>query len=112
MMRSVVAWHVYSLSHSAFHLGLIGIVQFVPALALTLVGGAVADSFDRRRVINVAQLVAGGVGSALYLITARGAIGLPTLYACVLLIAIAMTFEGPARSALLPQIVGAARFQH
>jgi MFS family permease len=111
MMRSVVAWHVYNLSHSAFHLGLIGIVQFVPALAFTLVGGAVADSFDRRRVINVAQFSAGATGFVLFSITKHGHITLAALYACVLMIAVTMTFEGPARSALLPQIVGPERFQ-
>lgn len=111
MMRSVVAWHIYNLSHSAFHLGLVGIVQFVPALALTLVGGAVADSFDRRRVINVAQLVAGIAGTALFLTTRSGHMTLLTLYTGVFIVACAGPFEGPARSALLPQIVGVERFQ-
>ena len=57
LLRSSIAWHVYSLSHSAFHLGLIGLVQFLPALTLSLVGGAVADTYDRRRIINAAQCV-------------------------------------------------------
>lgn len=111
MMRAVVAWHIYSLSHSAFHLGLVGIVQFVPALALTLVGGVVADTFDRRRIINLAQLVAALAGGLLFLVTRAGAMQLWTLYAGVLVIACAGTFEGPARVALLPQIVGTERFQ-
>ena len=57
MLRAAVAWHVYALSRSAFLLGLIGLVQFVPALALTLVGGALADSYDRRRIMMRAQVV-------------------------------------------------------
>ena len=111
MMRTIVAWHIYNLSHSAFHLGLVGIVQFVPALVLSLVGGAVADSFDRRRVINVAQLVSALAGSLLFLTTQSGHMTLPMLYACVLVTACANSFEGPARAALLPQIVGVDRFQ-
>ena len=51
MLRAAVAWHVFELSHSAFQLGLLGLVQFVPAMFLTLVGGAVADSYDRRRIM-------------------------------------------------------------
>src|SRR5439155_550449 len=39
LLRAAVAWHVYALSHSAFHLGLIGLVQFLPAPALSRGGG-------------------------------------------------------------------------
>ena len=51
MLRSAIAWHVYSITGSPLHLGLIGVAQFVPVLSLTLVGGAVADSYERRRII-------------------------------------------------------------
>jgi MFS family permease len=110
LMRSAVAWHVYSLAHSAFHLGLIGIVQFVPALFLSLVGGAVADSFDRRRIINVAQLVHLTAAASLLSATRSGHVQLLTLYAIALAISSAGAFENPARAALLPQLVGRERF--
>jgi MFS family permease len=110
LMRSAVAWHIYSLSHSAFHLGLIGIVQFVPALGLTLVGGAVADSFDRRRIINVAQIVHSIAAATLLSATRAGHVQLFTLYATALVIACAGAFENPARAALLPTLVGRERF--
>ena len=38
MLRAAVLWHVFALSRSAFHLGLIGLVQFIPALFLNLIG--------------------------------------------------------------------------
>jgi MFS family permease len=110
MMRSALAWHVYSLSHSAFQLGLIGIVQFVPALFLTLVGGAVADSFDRRRIINLAQLVAATSVAALLYATRSHHVQVPVLYGTALLLASAGAFENPARAALLPQLIGRERF--
>src|SRR4026207_1183496 len=56
-LRAAVAWHVFDLSRSAFHLGLIGLVQFLPALFLTLIGGAVADAYDRRKVCMVAHVM-------------------------------------------------------
>ena len=105
LLRAAVAWHVYSLSHSAFHLGLIGIVQFVPALLLTLVGGAVADSYDRRRIINIAQTVNLIAGSVLWAETHAGPVALSVLYATALTISCAGAFENPARAALLPQLV-------
>src|SRR5262245_367745 len=57
MLRAAIAWEVFAISKSAFHLGMIGIVQFLPALGLSLVGGAIADSRDRRRVMIIAELV-------------------------------------------------------
>ena len=48
LLRSAVYWHVFALTRSEAALGAIGLVQFVPALALTLVGGMAADAYDRR----------------------------------------------------------------
>src|SRR5262249_27380486 len=58
MLRAGVAWHVFALTGSAFNLGLIGIVQFLPALGLILVAGSLADVRDRRRIMQVAETVA------------------------------------------------------
>jgi MFS family permease len=110
LLRAAVAWHVFELTGSAFYLGLTGIVQFVPALGLTLVGGAVADSHDRRRVINAAQLVLLTAGGALLYATDRGEVGLYVLYAAVAAVAAAGAFEAPARQALLPTLVPRERF--
>jgi hypothetical protein len=111
MLRTVVGWHIYSISHSAFNLGLVGVVQFLPALVLTLISGAVADSYDRRRIMNAAQLVAATSAGILFWLTRAGTIELWMIYGCVVLISSAWSFEGPARTALLPQIVGPERFQ-
>ena len=81
LLRAAVAWHVFELSHSAFHLGLVGLVQFVPVLALTLVGGAVADAYDRRRIMRAAQIPILAGGALLAVATAQGAASLPILYA-------------------------------
>jgi len=105
LLRAAIAWHVFQLSGSAFHLGLIGVVQFVPALLLTLVGGAVADAFDRRRVILLTQTTALLCSTTLFVITESGAASLPILYGIVLVAAIASAFESPSRASLLPTLV-------
>src|SRR4051812_50057651 len=55
----------YALTHSSVAVGLLGVAEFVPIAALALVGGALADAFDRRRLIQLAELgsliVAGGL---------------------------------------------------
>ena len=110
LLRAAVAWHVYALSGSAFHLGLIGLVQFLPTPALTLVGGALADAHDRRRIMMIAQLVPLGCSAGLFFATRAGAASLPVLYGMILLVAVAAAFENPARAALLPALVGREAF--
>jgi MFS family permease len=105
LLRSTIAWHVFDLSHSAFHLGLVGLVQFVPALGLTLVGGAVADAYDRRRIMRLAQIPLLVTGLLLAFATVRDAASLPVLYAAVFGVAASFAFDSPARQALVPSLV-------
>jgi len=105
MFRAAVAWHVFALTGSAFHLGLIGLVQFVPALGLNLVGGAVADTYDRRTIMMRAQTVPLLAGVALYAVTRASVVDLPMLYGLIFLVAVAAAFDNPARAALLPTLV-------
>jgi len=105
LLRSAVYWHVFALSHSEAALGLIGLVQFVPALVLTLLGGAVADAYDRRRVMRLAQLPYLASASLLYVATSRGAVSLPLVYGAVFMNALAFAFDSPARQAFLPSLV-------
>ena len=51
MMSVAIGWQIYSITHSAFALGLVGLSQFLPMFMLTLVVGHVADRYDRRTVI-------------------------------------------------------------
>jgi MFS family permease len=110
LLRASVAWHVYDLSQSAFHLGLIGFVQFLPIPTLMLVGGAVADTYERRKVMMGAQAVAMLCATMLFVASWRGEAGLPVLYAAVALASVAWSFDGPARAALLPMLVSRRTF--
>ncbi len=105
MLRAGVGWHVFAITGSAFHLGLVGLVQFVAGFALVLVGGAVADTRDRRAIMMTAQSVAMTAAAVLLVATARGAVTLPLLYALVAVVAAAAAFDNPARAALLPTLV-------
>src|SRR5215467_3973613 len=66
-----VGWQIYALTHSALALGLVGLVQFLPMLALTLVVGHVADRYDRRCIVALCQLV-GALATA---VLALGSLG-------------------------------------
>ncbi len=109
-LRAAISWHVFALSGSAFDLGLLGAVQFLPALGLSLVGGAVADAYDRRRISQLSQTVAFAGALLLAGGSARGLVSVPALFALVFVLAVAAAFENPARAALLPLVVSRARF--
>jgi MFS family permease len=110
LLRAAIAWHVFDVSKSAFHLGLVGLVQFVPAISLTLIGGAIADAYDRRRIMRLAQLPLIASGLLLFFATERGAVSLPLLYGAVALVSVAFAFDAPARQALVPSLVPLATF--
>lgn len=110
LLRAAIAWHVFALTGSAFHLGLIGLAQFVPHVAFTLVGGAVADAHDRRRVIMLSQCASAACGVALWLATRSDAVSLPFLYGLVMLAATAGAFESPSRQAMVPTLVPREQF--
>src|SRR5580698_7985957 len=62
-----VGWQIYSITHSALSLGLVGLCQFIPMFLLTLPAGDIADRFDQRRVLSL-SLSALGVCSAFLLV--------------------------------------------
>ncbi|NLZ41343.1 MAG: MFS transporter, partial [Comamonadaceae bacterium] len=51
MLMVAVAWQMYDLTASALDLGLVGLVQFVPALALALVAGHAVDRHQRAHLL-------------------------------------------------------------
>jgi MFS family permease len=72
-----------------------------------LVGGVIADSFDRRRVLFVTQSVAALLALALGLLTQYGQVNIWLIYAITALQAIAIAFDNPSRQALVPNLVPA-----
>jgi MFS family permease len=102
MVGVIVGWHVYELTNSALHLGLIGLAQFLPQFILMLPAGQVADRLNRRTVLwwcyGLAFLSAAGLMWA----AAQDRPTLLVIYALVALNMVARTFEQPIMQALLP----------
>ena len=59
MTRVAVPYEVYRLTHSTFTVGVLGAVEFVAILVMALVGGALADAADRRRMVLTAEALSG-----------------------------------------------------
>jgi len=97
-----------SIAAASFQLGLLGLAQFVPILLLTPIAGVVADRFDRRYVAGLSMSVDMGIALTLALVTASGLRSLPVLFALAALHGAVRIFQGPALSAIAPNIVPAA----
>lgn len=100
-----VAWQVYELTHSPVALGLIGLMQAIPRLILSLVGGVLADVFDRRKMLLIVNLLLASTSVVLALTTRFNVITLGIIYAMVLVAAAVSSFEFPTRQAIIPTLV-------
>jgi len=105
MQVVAVAWQVYLLTHSAVALGLIGLVQAIPRLIFSLVGGVFADVFDRRKMLIVIEIVLALTSAVLALCTIYHVINIVIIYIVVLLAASVSSFEFPTRQAIIPTLV-------
>jgi MFS family permease len=105
LLSSAVLWQVYAMTSSAFALGLVGLVQFIPASTLTLYGGTIADAYDRRTIMRLAQLPMIASVALLGWATHRGAVSVPMLYAVMFVVTASFSFDSPARQALVPNLV-------
>ena len=90
---------------AAFMLGLLGAAQFVPLMLLTPVAGVAADRFDRRIVALCANGIDATIALALAFATWRDALSLPLLFGLAAMHGAARVFNGPALSAIAPNIV-------
>ncbi len=105
MLAVAVGWQVYELTGSAFHLGLIGLVQFTPPLLMMLAAGQVADRYNRRLILRACYVLEFCASAGLVLVSALPQTNIAAIYVLLLLNASARTFEQPALGSLLPIMV-------
>jgi MFS family permease len=98
-------YQVYELTGSPFQLGLTGFLQALPFVVFGLFAGAVADAFDRKKLLMATMLLQLVPSVALGLLTFTGAIKVWHIYVFSLLGAFVEVFNWPARSALIPRLV-------
>lgn len=102
MLAVAVGWQVYDLTDSAFSLGLIGLVQFMPPLLLMLVAGQVADRYNRRLILRCCYAIEFCMQAALALISIFPDPSINAIYGLLLVNAVARTFEQPVMQSLVP----------
>ena len=108
MQNAAVLWHVSLLAapgQKAIALGVVGLVRVVPILVFALVGGVIADAWDRRRMMIATQTAMAVCAAVLATLAFRGEGGLAAVYALTALSSAAAALDGPARTALVPSLV-------
>lgn len=105
MMMVAVGYQMYDITHSAWDLGMVGLLQFLPALLLTLVVGQVADSFDRRRIMGVCYVAQAIVGVLLVWASLGGWVGREVIFAASVALGTARAFQLPTQQAVPPMLV-------
>jgi MFS family permease len=102
----VIGFQVYQLTRDPLALGLLGLVEAIPALSLALFGGYVADQYNRRSIVLVTRFMLVLCLLALTFVSLAGAAtSVLALYAVIFVAGIARGFAEPAFSGLEAQIV-------
>ncbi len=103
----VLPWQIYQLTHSSVMVGLVGVAEFVPMLVMALVGGNLADRFDRRGLVRIADSGLGLVAVLLMANALRAAPSVPVIFVLASLSAALSALARPARDSMVPRIVPA-----
>ena len=98
-------WQVYTITHSAFALGLIGFFRFAPILGFSLFGGATADAHNRKKVQFVTQSIYIILSLTLAITDFTRTISVPIIYLITIFSAATLSFDSPSRQSFIPSLV-------
>jgi MFS family permease len=112
-MQSVAeSWLVYRLTGSAVLLGVVGFANRIPVLLLSTVGGALADRYDRQRIVIAAQVASMCLAGLLAFLTLSGLVQVWHLMAIAAALGIVNAFDIPARQSFVVQLVAREDLQN
>lgn len=105
MQMAALNWQIYDLTGSPAALGAIGLVRVIPIILFSLLGGAVADMQDRRKLLLITQTNLAMVAFLLSALAFTHHTTIWSIYALTAVGAAAIAFDNPARQALIPMLV-------
>jgi MFS family permease len=109
MQNAAIHWHIRELSGTPdpLALGGIGLARILPVIVFSLFGGVIADSFNRRTILYITQSLMALTALGLTYLTLAGHIQIWQIYLLTAIQAAAVAFDGPARQAMIPNLVPA-----
>jgi len=105
MLLVALGWQMYDLTHSAWDLGLVGLLQFLPALALVLVAGQVIDRLHRARIVAACMAAQTVVAGLLIWGSATHAVSREMLFVVSIAVGTVRAFQLPTQQALTPMVL-------
>ena len=105
MLMLALGWQMYELTGSAWDLGLVGLLQFLPSLPLLLPVGHAIDRYHRARLLALCLACQVGIALALLLADRSGQLSRGTLLAVAVAIGVMRAFQMPTQQALTPALV-------
>jgi MFS family permease len=99
-------WLVYRLTGSPAMLGLVNFVGLVPTLPLSLWAGSLADRFDKRRLVIIAQVLLFAQAAALAVLTVTGVVRVWHVMVMAFVFGVARALDVPARQSFVIEMVG------
>jgi len=112
IQSAVLGWQVYELTSDPLSLGLVGLAEALPFLALTLVGGWAADRVDRRLLSLVSLLAVAASGAWLLAVSLAGVRSPWPLYGAQALAGVGRAFFRPTSAALGTELVPRDHYQN
>ncbi len=100
------AWLVLQLTHSAWLLGVVGALQFLPVMLLSLFGGVIADKFPKRRILLFTQSFAMVQALILWVLVATGVVQIWHVFILATLLGLTNAADMPSRQAFVSEMVG------
>jgi MFS family permease len=109
MQLAALHWHIRELTGTPnpLALGGIGLARILPVIVFSLIGGSVADTFNRRRILFFTQTAMALTALALAWLTFIGSLTIWAIYLLTAIQAAAIAFDSPARQAMIPNLVAA-----
>jgi len=110
MQSVIVGWQIYDLTHNVLWLGMIGLVEVVPQISISLLAGHYIDIWNRRKIINFTTLIL-ILGSAILLIYSSDAayyserFGIYPIFITIFLTGLSRGIIAPAQVAFVGQLV-------
>ena len=108
MLMVAIGWQMYDLTASAWDLGLVGLMQFLPSLTLVLVTGHALDRYHRARILAACMALQAAVALALMLGAWHGFANRSLLLGLSVVIGAAKAFQLPAQQSITPLLVPAS----
>lgn len=100
------AWLVLELTHSAWLLGVVGALQFLPVMFLSLFGGVLADRFPKRKVLLFTQSFAMLQAAILWILIVTGQVQIWQVLVLAAMLGLNNAFDMPTRQAFVVEMVG------